>query len=138
MTPTPHALALLAELAGFANESAPPTNARRVFPTIDEPDRKTPWTVTLDVPAALVAVGNMPVAETKELGAIKRVKFAPTPPVPSYLVAFGVGPFEIIDAGATKQSKTPMRVIVPKGQTPRGAFAKRIVPLATDALESYL
>src|SRR6185437_8617147 len=34
------------------------TAARRVFPCLDEPDRKTPWQLTLDVPKGQVAISN--------------------------------------------------------------------------------
>jgi alanyl aminopeptidase len=35
-----------------------PDGARRVFPCFDEPDWKTPWQLTLEVPAALTAISN--------------------------------------------------------------------------------
>ena len=68
--------------------------ARRVFPCLDEPDSKVPWQLTLDVPKGLVAVSNTPIANESEAGAYHHVEFAQTKPLPSYLVAFGVGPFE--------------------------------------------
>ncbi|MGE3543377.1 MAG: M1 family peptidase, partial [Kofleriaceae bacterium] len=73
--------------------------ARRVFPCLDEPDNKVPWKLTLDVPSKLVAVSNAPVVAEKPLaGGNKRVEFAETKPLPTYLVAFGIGPFEIVEA----------------------------------------
>jgi len=69
--------------------------ARRAFPCFDEPDLKIPFDVTLTVPTAAVAIGNMPIASTESAGpTTKRVKFATTPPLPTYLVAFAVGPFD--------------------------------------------
>ena len=74
--------------------------ARRAFPCFDEPDVKVPWTITLDIPSALVGVSNAPLASQHPLdGTHTRLEFAPTKPLPSYLVAFGVGPFDIVDAG---------------------------------------
>src|SRR5206468_12982725 len=79
------------------------TYARRVFPCIDEPDSKDPWQLTLDVPRAQVAVSNTAVAKQGPLGADReRIEFGTTKPLPSYLVAFGVGPFTIVDAGKTR------------------------------------
>jgi len=78
--------------------------ARRAFPCFDEPAFKLPYDVALTVPANAEVVGNMPVAETAPVAAAaagtgsgaarKRVRFQTTPPLPSYLVAFAVGPFE--------------------------------------------
>ena len=58
------------------------------------------------MPKALLAVSNMP-ALPAQPGAPdpappgwKTVRFAPTPPRPSYLLAFAVGPFEVVDAGS--------------------------------------
>ena len=85
--------------------------ARRVFPIIDEPDVKVPWQLTLDVPAHLVAVANTPPqAETAITATTRRVAFAPTRPLSSYLIAFAVGPFELVDAGKSRHG-TPIRII---------------------------
>jgi len=124
--------------AAYAYTQFEPTYARRVFPCIDEPDRKVPWQLTLDVPARLVAVGNAPAAaETPLSPGKKRVEFAPTPPLPSYLVAFAVGPFELVDAGKTRRG-TPIRVITLAHRAPDGAYAARTAPALLGLLEDYL
>src|SRR6185503_5890535 len=90
-----------------------PDFARRVFPCFDEPDRKVPWQLTLDVPDSVVAVSNAPIENETRTGgpySTKTVTFAPTLPLPSYLVAFGVGPFDVIDAGRTKRG-VPLRIL---------------------------
>ena len=111
------------------------TYARRVFPCVDEPDNKVPWKLTLDVPKALVAVSNTPGTETV-IGDLKRVEFAQTKPLPSYLVAFGVGPFDIVDAGKTK-SGTPVRIVTLAKRGGEAAWAaKTTVPLV-EALEEW-
>ncbi|HZI16089.1 MAG TPA: M1 family peptidase, partial [Myxococcus sp.] len=68
-------------------------HARRAFPCFDEPSFKIPWQLTLRVPEADAAFSNMPV-EAEERGADgwKTVRFRATPPLPTYLVAFAVGP----------------------------------------------
>ena len=108
--------------------------ARRVFPCLDEPDNKVPWKLTLDVPAKLVAVANTPIARETALDAdTKRVEFGVTKPMPSYLVAFGVGPFEIVEAGRTQRG-TPVRVVTLARRGADAAYAAqtgaRIVDLA--------
>ncbi|HEX7839448.1 MAG TPA: M1 family metallopeptidase, partial [Kofleriaceae bacterium] len=111
--------------------------ARRVFPCLDEPDRKVPWQLTLDVPADLVAVSNTPVVRERALGGgRKRVEFARTRPLPSYLVAFGVGPFDVVDAGKTR-SGTPVRILAMKDRAPEAAWAKQTSAKLIDLLEEF-
>jgi alanyl aminopeptidase len=111
--------------------------ARRAFPCFDEPDNKVPWQLTLDVPAPLVAVANSPVAaETPLPGGKKRVEFAPTKPLPSYLVAFGVGPFDIVDAGKTHRG-TPVRIVALAHRGPDAAYAAKTSAKLIDLLEDY-
>src|SRR5262249_18000489 len=75
----------------------------RGFPCIDEPAAKVPWTLTLDVPPGNDAFSNTPIAsETALPDGGKRITFVRTPPLPSYLVAFGVGVFDVVPAGTTK------------------------------------
>src|ERR1043166_7485588 len=109
--------------------------ARRVFPCLDEPDSKVPWQLTLDVPAELVAVSNTPIAREEPLaGGKKRVGFGRTRPLPCYLIAFGVGPFDIVDGGKT-HSGTPVRIIAMKGRAPDAAYAARTTAKLIDLLE---
>src|ERR1700734_1391215 len=75
------------------------TDARDVFPCFDEPLYKVPWKLTLHVPAQDTALSNTPIASDHTEGNIRTVEFAETKPLPSYLIAFGVGPFEYVDAG---------------------------------------
>lgn len=90
-------------------------DARRVFPCIDEPDAKVPWQLSLEVDAADVAAGNGPVVREVPLpGGRKLVELAPTPPIPSYVVAFAVGPFDVTAAGSSRGG-VPVRVLVPHG-----------------------
>ena len=72
--------------------------ARRAFPCFDEPRYKTPWQLTLHVKQEHVALSNtQPATEDNEPGGMKRITFAPTALLPSELIAFAVGPFEIVD-----------------------------------------
>src|SRR5579862_567928 len=90
--------------------------ARRVFPCFDEPGYKAPWQISLVVPAAQMAVSNTPaVAEDTLPEGMKRVRFAQTRPLPGYLIAFGVGPFDIVDAGTAGRKATRVRIVVPRG-----------------------
>ena len=75
------------------------TDARGAFPCFDEPSYKVPWQITLHVPAADTAVSNTPIAQERSDESIKTYVFKKTKPLPSYLVAFAVGPFEYVDGG---------------------------------------
>jgi cytosol alanyl aminopeptidase len=111
--------------------------ARRVFPCFDEPDRKTPWTLTLEVPDKLVAVANTLLVKEEPAGAgWKRAMFAPSKPLPSYLVAFAVGPFEIAEAGASRGG-APIRILTPRGKRAHAELATKVVPQALALLEDY-
>jgi alanyl aminopeptidase len=102
-------------------------DARRAFPCFDEPSFKIPWRVTLHVPQDDVAVGNTLVEkETLESGGMKAVRFTQTKPLPSYLIAFGVGPLEFVDAGTAGTRHVPVRIVVPRGDTARAKYAASV------------
>jgi alanyl aminopeptidase len=113
------------------------TGARLVFPCIDEPDRKAPWQLMLDIPKDQVAVSNTPsIAETPLDGGRVRVTFAPTRPLPSYLVAFAVGPFEVVDAGLA-HSGLALRVLTPRGTAKKVTFLAGSLARIVDILETW-
>jgi alanyl aminopeptidase len=110
--------------------------ARRVFPCLDEPDSKVPWQLTLDVPKGQVAVSNTPVANESEAGNHHVFEFAPTKPLPAYLVAFGVGPFEFVPGGSTK-SGVPVRIVTFKGHAAEVAYAAKTTAHTVELLEAW-
>jgi alanyl aminopeptidase len=112
-------------------------DARRAFPCFDEPSFKIPWDVTLRVKPNDKAFSNAPMASEKIDGELKVVRFATTKPLPSYLVAFAVGPFDIVDVGKGGRNATPIRIIVPKGQGAETAYAADITPKSLKQLEDY-
>ncbi len=115
-----------------------PTDARRAFPCFDEPRFKTPWQLTLHVKREHMASSNTPiVSEKPEAGGMKRVEFAPTRPLPSYLVAFAVGPFEVIDLGKGGRKGIPLRILTPAGRGDEAAFARTAIPGILKLLEAY-
>jgi aminopeptidase N len=75
-----------------------PTDARRAFPCWDEPDRKAVFSISLDVKEGLAAVSNARVVEEVDLGSRRRrIRFADTIAMSTYLVAFVVGTLERTD-----------------------------------------
>ncbi len=116
-----------------------PVAARRAFPCFDEPGFKTPWKIALTVPAGMTAVSNAAQTGVEPLShGMKRVRFAQTAPLPSYLVAFGVGPFDVVDGGTVGRRALPLRYIVPRGQGVQTRYAREITPRLIDILEDYL
>ena len=114
------------------------TAARRAFPCFDEPSYKVPLQLTLHVKREHVAVANAPIAsETDDAGGMKTVRFAVTKPLPTYLIALGVGPFEIVDGGKGGKNGVPLRILVPKGRSGEVGYATKTTPELLARLEDY-
>ncbi len=92
------------------------TDARRAFPSFDEPAFKATYDVTLVVDAGDTAISNGPiVSDTPGPGAGKHtLKFLTTPKMSSYLVAFLVGDFQFsegeVDGVKIRGCATPDKV----------------------------
>jgi len=116
-----------------------PLEARRAFPSFDEPNYKIPWQLTLRTRKQDVALSNTSPELIKDTDAdgYRVVRFAETKPLPSYLVAFAVGPFELVDAGTAGAKKTPIRVIAPKGKKAWAHYAAATTGPVLDLLEKY-
>jgi alanyl aminopeptidase len=115
-------------------------DARRAFPCFDEPQWKTPWKLTIDAPAAQRVVSNTPEVSAEDVpdrAGWKRHVFAETAPLPSYLVALGVGPFDIVDGGSAGTAGTPLRYVAPNGRGPETAAVREMTPGMLRALEDY-
>ena len=98
------------------------TDARRAFPCWDEPDRKAVFSVALEIDANLLAISNA--AETSATvlpGGKRRVSFADTIPMSSYLVAFVVGPLVATDP--VEVGGIELRVVHAAGQEGLTSFA---------------
>ena len=114
------------------------TDARRALPCFDQPNFKTPWQLTLHVKKENRAISNAPeTSESAEAGGMKRVVFEPTKPLPSYLVAFAVGPFDIVDGGKTGANHVPVRIIAPKGKGYQAKYAAEVTGIIIQRLEDY-
>ncbi len=113
-----------------------PLGMRRIFPCFDEPSFKIPWEVSLRVPRQDAAFFNTPVLSAKDEGETKLLRFAGTKPLPSYLLAFGVGPFERVDAGKVRGGQ-PVGVIVTRGKTAWARYSAQSSPRLMDVLEQW-
>jgi len=71
------------------------SDARRAFPCMDHPAKKATFDIEIDIDHQLVAISNGAVKKEDRLdNGKKRVTFAQTPIMSTYLVFFGVGEFE--------------------------------------------
>ncbi len=113
-----------------------PTGARRVYPCFDEPAFKVPWQLTLKIPKDLQAFSNTLPESTTEEGGLKAVRFAQTAPLPSYLTAFGVGPFEIVEGGKSKGG-APVRIVVTQGKKAWAKYSAESSPKLLSIEEEY-
>ncbi len=106
-----------------------PDRAHHALPILDQPDLKGRFRLELDVPGSWVAVSNTPVEDERDLASRtaagptgagdpgtadreppegrRRVRFARTPPLPSYLFAFAAGEFLVEE---TEADGRPMRM----------------------------
>ena len=100
------------------------TDARQAFPCWDEPEYKAVFGVTLVVAEALMAVSNAPEIRATTMGAKRRVEFADTMKMSTYLVCFVVGELEATPP--VDVDGVPLRVIHRPGQGHLAQFALEI------------
>ncbi|MGC9954372.1 MAG: M1 family aminopeptidase [Rhizomicrobium sp.] len=118
-------------------------SARRAFPSFDEPGFKTPFEVAVTAPAGDSVIANSEeTSVTPAHGGMKRVVFAATKPLPTYLVALAVGPFDIVDGGVIAPDQVRSRPIRLRGITAKGEGAHirtalSWTPKIVTTLESY-
>ncbi len=115
-------------------------SARFAWPCFDEPGWKTPWRLTIDAPSSDVVASNTMEAGIAEIAAKPgwtRHVFAATKPLPSYLVALAVGPFDVVDGGTAGARKVALRYLTPKGRAAEARFAREATPRIVELLEAY-
>ena len=99
-----------------------PTDARRAFPCWDEPAKKATFEVTLVFSDEYQAVSNTPVVEEAVPGpGLKSVRFAETPIMSTYLLAFIVGNLTSIEERAA--GGTTVGVWTTPGKEDQASFA---------------
>ncbi|HSN71186.1 MAG TPA: M1 family metallopeptidase, partial [Steroidobacteraceae bacterium] len=117
-------------------------DARRVFPGFDEPRFKTPFDVTVRAANADQVITNAPLVAADRTGELVVHRFATTEPLPTYLLAFAVGPLDVVTVeplppNPVRGRPVPLRGVATQGQGPRLAFALAHTPFMVDYLEQY-
>ncbi|HLH38205.1 MAG TPA: M1 family metallopeptidase [Bryobacteraceae bacterium] len=121
----------------YAFTTFTPIDARRAFPCFDEPRFKARWDLTIHAPVGDKAVANgRALSDTREPNGMHATHFALTEPLPSEVVAFAVGPFDLFE-GAPAGHGTPIRVITPRGLLEQGSAAAQASVDVLPRLEAY-
>lgn len=117
--------------------------ARRVFPCFDEPAFKAIFAVTLRVPDTCEAFSNSAETSRSDDGeGTLTIRFAPTLPISTYLMAFAVGQFDIVQhvpvpAGQIERDPLPLRGIARRGEGKNLATALQWTGSIVQAMEAY-
>lgn len=120
-----------------------PLSARLAFPCFDEPSFKAPLSLTLSVPEGLVAAANTAVEREENLpDKRKRWHFKATSPLPTYLYAWAVGPWDVVAATAIpangpRGQALPLRGLAPRGQGAALAQSLALASVLVRRLEDY-
>jgi alanyl aminopeptidase len=101
-------------------------SARYAFPGFDEPRFKTPFDITLTVPTEDAVMANTRPKHEEKLadGKWKTVTYNTTKPLPTYLVAWAVGPWDVVEGApippnSVRKNPLPLRAIGPRGTGPQ-------------------
>lgn len=127
-------MTLQSDKTSYAFTQFEPADAREAFPCFDEPRFKIPFQISLEVPQDLTAVSNTPIAQQLSARGMRTVIFEKTKPLPTYLLAFAVGPFESVPIPGLG---VPGEIVVPKGQRHLASLAASMTPPILRALEAY-
>lgn len=118
-------------------------SARMAFPSFDEPRFKTPFDITVTSGKKNSVVTNTPevsVTENKNGQLVHRFKTSKK--LPTYLLAFAVGEFDIVEwqplpKNNIRDREIPLRGIAAKGKGVKLSYALENTQAILQALESY-
>lgn len=119
------------------------TDARRAFPSFDEPRFKTPFDIQLEIKNNHQGITNTPQINQEDLSdGYKRLTFKTTKPLPTYLLAFVVGEVDIVNyanipSSDVRNKEIPLRGIATKGKGKDMEYALANTADILSELEAY-
>lgn len=117
--------------------------ARKAIPSFDEPRFKVPFTVSLTVRNEHEAIANTPTVKVEPIGTeFKKIQFAPSKPLPTYLLAWAVGRLDVVEwqpipASAVRSQAIPLRGIATHGKGGQLKYALQHTAGILQTLEDY-
>ena len=127
----------------YAATQFEPIAARQVFPGFDEPGFKVPFDISVTARKGDAVIATTPEVSSADLGngSVRHV-FKTTRPLPTYLIALAVGPYDVVDFGmippnAVRDHGLALRGVAAKGMGARMTYALQNTAGYLSALEQY-
>ncbi len=112
------------------------THARKAFPCWDEPEIKAVFSISLVIDEALTAISNAAVVRDEPTGdGRRRVQFADTMKMSTYIVAWVVGQLALTDP--VDAAGTPVRIALPPGDEHLTKFSLESATFALQFFTDY-
>lgn len=108
-------------------------HAREVFPCVDEPEAKATFSLEIRALSDLEVLSNTEIIEKNENGNIQQVRFAKTPKMSTYLLAFVLGDFKRV----SKKTKSGVEVSVLATKAQKSELMEFPLSFAVRVLEFY-
>ena len=108
-------------------------HAREVFPCVDEPEAKATFSLEIRALSDLEILSNTEIIEKNENGNIQQVRFAKTPKMSTYLLAFVLGDFQRV----SKKTKSGVEVSVLATKVQKSELMEFPLNFAVRVLEFY-
>ena len=108
--------------------------ARRVLPVFDEPVFRAVFDISVRAPAGYEVLSNMPLLHARPEGAAVLHRFAPTPAMPSYLLAVAVGRYDVLGG---RMGDLPLRIFTAPGKREQARLAMQATQQVLPFYASY-
>jgi aminopeptidase N len=108
--------------------------ARRVLPVFDEPVFRAVFDIAVRAPTGYEVLSNMPLRHARPEGVTVLHRFAPTPAMPSYLLAVAVGRYDVLEGQA---GGLPLRIFTAPGKREQAHFAMQATQQLLPFYASY-
>jgi len=119
------------------------TSARLAFPGFDEPAFKTPFDIAVTAQSNHVVITSTAEISRQDVGngLVKR-QYQTTPPLPTYMLAFAVGPLDVVEWDAlpptqVREFALPLRGVAAKGKGGKLKYALENTRGIVESLEEY-